>query len=85
MDGFSGYNQINMYPDDERHMVYRMPLGIYYYTVMLFGLKNAGTTYQRAMKVIYKEHLCIIVACYAVDLVIKSKSQEVTFRFEEDI
>ena len=39
-----------LYPDDEKHTSFRTPLGVYCYTVMPFGLKNAGATYQRAMK-----------------------------------
>src|SRR4051812_49926100 len=39
MDGFSGYNQIKMYPADEKHTSFRTPLGVYCYTVMPFGLK----------------------------------------------
>ena len=50
MDGFSGYNQIKMYPEDT---LFRTPLGIYCYTVMPFGLKNAGATYQRAMSMFF--------------------------------
>ena len=42
MDGFLGYNQVKMYPNDEKHTSFRTPLGVYCYTVMLFGLKNAG-------------------------------------------
>ena len=34
MDGFSGYNQIKIYPEDEKHTSFRMPMGIYCYTVM---------------------------------------------------
>ena len=45
MYGFSGYNQIKMYPEDEKHTSFRTPVGIYYYTVMPFGLKNTGPTY----------------------------------------
>jgi len=29
MDGFSGYNQIKMYLDDEKHTSFRTPLGVY--------------------------------------------------------
>ena len=32
MDGFSRYNQIKMYPDDEKHTSFRIPLGVYCYT-----------------------------------------------------
>jgi len=46
MDGFSGYNQIKMYPDDEKRTSFKTPLGVYFYTVMPFGLKNTGMTYQ---------------------------------------
>ena len=28
MDGFSGYNQIKMYPDDEKHTSFMTPLGV---------------------------------------------------------
>ena len=53
MNDFSGYNQIKMYPEDEKHASFRMPLGVYCYTLMPFGLKNAGTTYQCAVNVIF--------------------------------
>lgn len=29
MDGLSGYNQIKMAPEDERHTAFRTPIGIY--------------------------------------------------------
>jgi len=53
MDGFSGYNQIKMYREDEKHKSFRMPLGVYCYTVIPFGLKNADATYQRTMNAIF--------------------------------
>ena len=28
MDGFSGYNQIKMYPEDEKHTSFRTSLGV---------------------------------------------------------
>ena len=57
MDGFSGYNQIKMYPGDEKYTSFRTPLGVYCYDVMPFGLKNAGATYQRAMSILFRDHL----------------------------
>jgi len=38
MDGISRYNQIKMYPDDEKHTSFRMPLRVYCYTVMPLGM-----------------------------------------------
>uniref|UniRef100_A0A2N9GGD3 Reverse transcriptase domain-containing protein n=1 Tax=Fagus sylvatica TaxID=28930 RepID=A0A2N9GGD3_FAGSY len=52
MDGFSGYNQIFMSPKDAEKTAFRTPIGNFYYTVMPFGLKNAGATYQRTMTAI---------------------------------
>jgi hypothetical protein len=49
MDGSSGYNQIKMDPEDAFDTAFMTPEGNFYYTVMSFGLKNVGATYQRAM------------------------------------
>jgi len=72
IDGFSGYNQIKMYPIDEKHISFRMPLGVYCYTVIPFGLKNTRATYQRAMNAIFHEHIRKTVECYVDDMVVKS-------------
>ena len=75
MDGFSGYIQIKMHPDDEKHASFRMPLGVYCYTVMPFGLKNAGVTYQHAISTIFCDHLRKMVECYVDDIAGKSHSE----------
>ncbi|KAI0520109.1 hypothetical protein KFK09_007577 [Dendrobium nobile] len=75
MDGSSGYNQIKMDPDDEKHTSFQTPIGIYCYKVMPFGLKNAGATYQRAMTRIFYDLIHKHVECYVDDLVVKSKNQ----------
>ena len=72
MDGFSGYNQIKIYPDDEKHTSFRTLLGVYYYTVMPFGLKNAGPTYQKATNTIFHEHIHKTVKYYVDDIAVKS-------------
>ena len=46
MDGYSGYNQIHIVAKDVEKTAFRTPIGNFYYTVMPFGLKNAGLTYQ---------------------------------------
>ncbi|KAJ6794244.1 Uncharacterized protein M6B38_231550 [Iris pallida] len=73
MDGYSGYNQIKMFLEDEKHTSFRTPKGVYYYTVMPFGLKNAGATYQRAMGTIFRKHLRKTVECYVDDIAVKSR------------
>ncbi|KAK1588714.1 hypothetical protein Q3G72_026322 [Acer saccharum] len=42
MDAYSGYNQIKMHRPDEEKTAFTTDQGLYCYTVMPFGLKNAG-------------------------------------------
>lgn len=53
MDRSSEYNQIRMAPTDEKLTTFCTSKGIYFYEVMPFGLKNAGTTCQRPMQHIF--------------------------------
>jgi len=75
MNDFSGYNQIKMYPEDERHTSFRTPLGVYFYRVVPFGLNNAGVTFQRAMNTIFLEHIRKIIKFYVDDLAMKSRDK----------
>ena len=47
-------------------------IGLFEWTVMTFGLKNAGATYQRAMNLIFHKLIGIILEVYIDDIVIKS-------------
>jgi hypothetical protein len=49
------------------------PFGTYCYQTMLFGLKNAGTTFQRCMRRVFGELIGRIIEAYIHDIVIKSK------------
>nr|GEV40962.1 reverse transcriptase domain-containing protein [Tanacetum cinerariifolium] len=46
-DAYKGYHQIQLTESDEEKMAFHTGQGLYCYTKMPFGLKNAGTTYQR--------------------------------------
>lgn len=76
MDGSSGYNQIKMDPVDALDTAFRTPRGNFYYTVMPFGLKNTGTTYQRAMTYILDNLIHQSVECYVDDMVVKTKDRK---------
>ena len=71
MDGFSGYNQIRMSPKDVAKTAFRTPIRNFYYTVMPFGLKNTGTTYQRAMIAIFHDMMHKEIEDYVDDIVVK--------------
>ena len=59
MDGFSSYNQMNICPDDQHKTTFIYPWGTFAYRKLLFGLKNTGETFQRAMDYAFnnKKHI----------------------------
>ena len=67
MDGFSGYNQITICPEDQHKTAFIFPWGTFAYKKMPFGLKNAGATFQRAMSYVFHDIKNIIEA-YLDDL-----------------
>ena len=71
MDGFSGYNQIRIAPEDEELTAFRTSKGIYCYKVIPFGLKNARATYQCAMQRTFDD----IVHKNIDDVVVKTKKR----------
>jgi len=45
MDGFSGYNQTQIWQQDQYKTAFTTPWGTFAYHVMPFGLNNAGATF----------------------------------------
>ena len=76
MDGFSGYNQIRMAPKDAEKTAFRTPIDNFYYTVMPFGLKNVGATYQQTMTAIFHNMMRQKLEDYVDDIVVKLKKRE---------
>jgi hypothetical protein len=58
------------------------PFGVFCYTSMSFGLKNAGATYQRAIQTCLADHWGKRVEAYVDDVVIKTENSE---NFIEDL
>lgn len=49
------------------------PFGIYCYTTMAFGLKNAGATFQRCMNHCFGDLVGQTIEVYVDDVVVKSR------------
>jgi len=72
MDAFSGYNQIYMAKSDQEKTSFTTDHGLYCYTMMPFGLKNVGATYQRPVNRMLWAQIGHNMEVYVDDMLIKS-------------
>ena len=75
LDAFSGYHQIPMHLPDAEQTAFITPHGLFCYNVMLFGLKNAGTTYKRLVTKMFRPLLGNTMEIYIDDMLVKSKNR----------
>ena len=76
MDGFLGYNQIRITPEDQEKMTFTCAWSMFCWNVMPFGLHNTGATYQQAMTTIFHDMKHIFMEDYVDDILTKSHTQE---------
>uniref|UniRef100_A0A2N9GCP7 Reverse transcriptase domain-containing protein n=1 Tax=Fagus sylvatica TaxID=28930 RepID=A0A2N9GCP7_FAGSY len=76
LDAFQGYHQIPMNPADQEKTAFITPRGTYCYRVMPFGLKNAGSTYQRMVTKMFGHMIGNTVEVYIDDMLVKSLREE---------
>lgn len=76
MDAFSGYNQIKLDKVDQEKTSFVISQGLFCYKVMSFGLKNAGSTYQRLMNKIFAHQIGRNVQVYVDDMLVKSRRED---------
>jgi hypothetical protein len=75
MDGFSGYNQIQIKLEDQHKTTFICPWGTFAYRKMPFGLKNVGATFQGAMSFAFHD-LKHIVEAYLDGLASRSHKRK---------
>jgi hypothetical protein len=73
LDGNAGYNQIFMAKEDVYKTAFQCPgfIRLFERVMMMFRLKNAGTTYQCVMDLIFHDLLGVILEIYIDDVVVK--------------
>ena len=65
-----------MAPKDAEKIAFKTPICNFYYTVMPFGLKNAGATYRCTITAIFHNMLHHELKDYVDDIVMKSRRRE---------
>ena len=63
-----------MTPEDKEKIAFITDCGFFYYKMMLFGLKNAGATYQQLVNKIFKDQLGRNMEAYVNDMLLKSQT-----------
>nr|ABF93727.1 retrotransposon protein, putative, Ty3-gypsy subclass [Oryza sativa Japonica Group] len=76
LDCYSGYHQIRLRESDCLKTSFITPFGTYCYITMLFGLKNAGATYQRMIQRCFSTQIGRNVEAYVDDVVVKTKQKD---------
>ena len=66
-DGFSGYHQIKIAPEDRSKTTFATEWGCFQYTVMPFGLKNAPAIFSRVVIAAFKEFIHKFLEVYFDD------------------
>ncbi|XP_059277806.1 uncharacterized protein LOC132031986 [Lycium ferocissimum] len=77
LDGYSGYNQIAIAPEDQEKTTFTCPYGTYAFKRMPFGLCNAPATFQRCMMAIFSEMVEDFVEVFMDDFSVFGNSFEV--------
>ena len=57
LDGYSGYNQISIAPEDQEKTTFTCPYGTFAFRRMSFGFCNAPATFQRCMMSIFSDRV----------------------------
>ena len=74
LDGYLGYHQILIHPDDQSKTTFTCPYGIYAYRRMFFGLCNASASFQRCMMSIFSDMIEEIMEVFMDDFSVYGKT-----------
>jgi hypothetical protein len=74
LDGYSGFMQIPIHPDDQYKTMFTCPYRTFAYRRMPFGLCNAPTSFQHCMMAVFSEFIEEIVEVFMDDFFVYGKT-----------
>jgi hypothetical protein len=74
LDGYSGYHQILIHPNDQNKTTFTCPYGTFTYTRMSFKLCNAPSSFQRCMIAIFSNLIKKVMEVFTDDFSIYGKT-----------
>jgi hypothetical protein len=76
LDGYSGYHQILIHPDNQSKTTFTCPYGTFAYKRMSFRLCNAPATFQRCMMVIFSNLIEKVMEVFMDDFFVYGQTFE---------
>ena len=76
LDGYSGYNQIAIAPEDQEKTTFTCPYGTFAFRRMPFGLCNAPATFQRCMMSMFSDLVEEVMEIFMDDFTVYRSSFE---------
>ncbi|KAL3699575.1 hypothetical protein R1sor_017597 [Riccia sorocarpa] len=76
MDGYSGYNQVEIAPEDRKKTAFIIPWGAYAYARMPFGLSNAPATFQRLVIDTFAEYIGDFMEAFLDDFTVYGSANQ---------
>ena len=76
LDGYSGYNQIAIAPEDQEKTTFTCPYGTFAFRRMPFGMCNAPATFQRCMMSMFSDLVEEVMEIFMDDFTVYGSSFE---------
>ena len=77
LDGYSGYNQIAISPEDQEKTTFACPYGTFAFQRMSFGLCNALATFKRCMMALFSDLIEKTVEIFMDDFLVFRESFQI--------
>jgi hypothetical protein len=74
LDGYFGYHQIPVHPDDQSKTTFTCPYGTFTYKQMSFGLCNAPVSFERCMMAIFSNLIEKVMQVFMDDFSVYDKT-----------